>query len=256
MKKYESINPWATALLITAALLFYPAAAFAGDQAFEKDTFNTGKGKLEITFIGHGSLMLAFEGTTVQVDPWSRLADYSLFPDADLILITHEHGDHLDLEAIHHARKEHTQLVFTELCSQKVSSGIIMKNGDTREVDGIRIEAVPAYNIRNKRPDGSPFHPRGDGNGYVLTFGDDAIRVYIAGDTENIPEMANLQDIDIAFLPMNLPYTMDPEMVAEAARSFRPGILYPYHFGNSDTKKIIQLLDNEEDIEVRIRNME
>lgn len=256
MRKNICFKMLAGALLFTGALLVNPGGVFADNQAFEKDTFNTGKGKLEITFIGHGSLMLSFEGKTVQVDPWSRLADYSLFPDADLILITHEHGDHLDLEAIHHARKEHTQLVFTELCSQKVSSGIIMKNGETREVGGIRIEAIPAYNIKNKRPDGSPFHPRGDGNGYVLTFGDDAIRVYIAGDTENIPEMAGLTDIDIAFLPMNLPYTMTPEMAAKAARSFRPRILYPYHFGDSDIGEIIQLLDDEEDIEVRIRNME
>jgi L-ascorbate metabolism protein UlaG (beta-lactamase superfamily) len=117
----------------------------------------------------------------------------------------------------------------------------------------LKIEAVPAYNIVHERSSGLPFHPKGNGNGYVITFGDK--RVYVAGDTENTPEMKKLKDIDIAFLPMNLPYTMTPEMVADAAKAFRPKILYPYHFGNTDTSELVRLLEGEEGIEVRIRDM-
>jgi len=105
----------------------------------------------------------------------------------------------------------------------------------------------------HKRDNGQPFHPEGVGNGYILTFGDK--RVYVAGDTENIPEMKTLQGIDVAFLPMNLPYTMTPEMVADAAKSFRPKILYPYHYGDTDTSKLLELLKDEQEIEVRIRQM-
>ena len=128
-----------------------------------------------------------------------------------------------------------------------------MNYGEADTVDSIRIEAVPAYNIVNRRPDGTPFHPRGTGNGYVLTFGD--TRVYVAGDTENIPEMKALKNIDIAFLPVNLPYTMSPEMAADAARAFRPKILYPYHYGETDLSKLKDALGSERDIEIRIRDM-
>jgi len=128
-----------------------------------------------------------------------------------------------------------------------------MKNGDVRAVDGLKIEAVPAYNIAHKRPDGTPFHPKGNGNGYVVTFG--RLRVYVAGDTENIPEMKDLKKIDIVFLPMNLPYTMTPEMVADAARMFGPKVLYPYHYGQTDPNELVKVLADDEDIEVRIRKM-
>ena len=147
-----------------------------------------------------------------------------------------------------------TEVVVTEKCKEKVKAGIIMKNGDIRKVvGGITVEAVPAYNIKHKRDNGQPYHPNGDGNGYVLTFADK--RLYIAGDTENIPEMKMLKHIDIAFLPMNLPYTMTSEMVADAARSFKPNVLYPYHFGETDTARLVTLLKDNHDIEVRIRRM-
>jgi L-ascorbate metabolism protein UlaG (beta-lactamase superfamily) len=112
---------------------------------------------------------------------------------------------------------------------------------------------VPAYNIVHKRDTGQPFHPKEVGNGYIITFGDK--RVYVAGDTENVPEMKGLKNIDIAFLPMKLPYTMPPEMVADAAKAFKPKILYPYHFGETDTSKLVSLLKGYPEIEVRIRNM-
>jgi L-ascorbate metabolism protein UlaG (beta-lactamase superfamily) len=128
-----------------------------------------------------------------------------------------------------------------------------MNNGDVKTVEGLKIEAVPAYNIVHKRDTGQPFHPKGIGNGYIITFG--GKRVYVAGDTENTPEMKSLKNIDIAFLPMNIPYTMTPEMVADAAKAFKPKILYPYHFGETDTSKLVSLLKETPEIEVRIRKM-
>jgi L-ascorbate metabolism protein UlaG (beta-lactamase superfamily) len=128
-----------------------------------------------------------------------------------------------------------------------------MRNGDKQLVSGIQVEAVPAYNLIHKREDGQPFHPKGVGNGYILTLGE--TRLYFAGDTENIPEMKNLRDISVAFLPMNLPYTMTPAMVADAAKTIRPQILYPYHYGNTDVLELVNLLKAEKDIEIRIRKM-
>ena len=128
-----------------------------------------------------------------------------------------------------------------------------MNNGDVKTIEGLRMEAIPSYNLVHMRDNGKPYHPKGVGNGYVVTFGDK--RVYVAGDTENIPEMKSLQNIDIAFLPMNLPYTMTPEMVGDAAKAFRPKILYPYHYGKTDTSKIVELLKEDKGIEVRIRKM-
>jgi len=224
------------------------------DQAqFETDVIPTSAGDLKITFLGHGSLMLTFSGKNIYVDPFSRVADYSKLPEADLILITHEHRDHLDLQALARVRTERTAMILTEICARQVEGGIVMKNGDVRVVNGMHIEAVPAYNLVHKRENGQPFHPKGVGNGYIMTFGDK--RVYVAGDTENIPEMKELQDIACAFLPMNLPYTMTPEMVADAAKTFQPNILYPYHFGDTNTARLEELLREEKGIEVRIRKM-
>ncbi len=236
--------------LMLFSLFALPAVA---QQVFERDVIKTTAGDLELFFIGHGSLMMKWGGKTIHVDPYSKLADYSLLPKADLILVTHEHADHLDPAAISQIRTPGTMVVITEAGAQKLDSGTIMKNGDVRVVMGIGIEAVPAYNLVHKRDNGQPFHPRGQGNGYVLTFG--STRVYIAGDTENTPEMKALRSIDVAFLPMNLPYTMTPDMVADAARAFRPRILYPYHYGDTDTSVLAGLLRNEQGIDVRIRKM-
>ena len=220
---------------------------------FETDTIPTSAGDLEITFLGHGTLMMTFGGRTIHVDPYSGVADYANLPKADIVLITHEHGDHLDETALSRIRTPNTTVVLTQLCAQQVSGGVVMRNGDSRTVKGLPIEAVPAYNIAHERPDGQPFHPKGAGSGYIITFGD--VRVYIGADTENIPEMEQLQDIDVAFLPMNLPYTMAPEMVAEAARVIRPRILYPYHSGGTNTSELVDLLADDQGIEVRIRRL-
>ena len=220
---------------------------------YETDVIQTSAGDLEITFLGHGSLMFTFGEKVIHVDPFSRVADYSTLPKADLILITHEHRDHLDSQALDSILTGSTDIVLTELCDQQIEGGIVMRNGDMSVVGGLSIEAVPAYNLLHTRESGDPFHPCGDGNGYVITFG--ATRVYVAGDSENTPEMMRLEGIDIAFLPMNLPYTMTPKMVAEAAITMKPRILYPYHFGSTDTSELVELLKDQPEIEVRIRNL-
>lgn len=228
-------------------------ASLADTKEFQTDVIKTSGGELRITFIGHGSLILNYQGKIIQVDPFGKLADYAKLPKADIILITHEHQDHLDLDAIKKVRKDNTAIILTDLCAKKVTGGTVMRNGDTKVVGGINFEAVPAYNLVHMRKPGQPYHPKGVGNGYVITFGDK--RVYVAGDTENIPEMKVLKNVDIAFLPMNLPYTMTPEMVADAARAFKPKILYPYHTGDTDVGKLVSLLKDSKDIEVRVRSM-
>jgi len=229
------------------------AVSAVAEERFETDVIKTSTGDLQITFIGHATLIFTLGETVVHVDPVGQMADYTKLPKADLVLVTHEHGDHLDPKAVETVRTDETEIVLTEACARRVRGGIVMKNGDTKVIKGLKIEAVPAYNIVHKRRTGQPFHPKGVGNGYVVTFGDK--RVYIAGDTENTPEMKALQNIDIAFLPMNLPYTMTPEMVADAAKAFKPKILYPYHFGETDTSRIVDLLKDADGIEVRIRKM-
>jgi L-ascorbate metabolism protein UlaG (beta-lactamase superfamily) len=223
------------------------------DPQYETDVIQTSAGELEMTFLGHGSLMFTLGEKIIHIDPFGRVADYSKLPKADLVLITHEHHDHLDTEALAQIRTDDTEVVMTKLCESQVEGGIVMRNGDVSVVQGLTIEAVPAYNLIHTRETGDPFHPCGHGNGYILTVGD--TRVYIAGDSENTPEMMNLRDIDVAFLPMNLPYTMTPEMVAEAARAIGPGIVYPYHYGNTDTSELVDLLKDRPDIEVRIRRL-
>lgn len=221
--------------------------------AFDADVIKTSGGDLKITFIGHGTLMLEYGGKIIHVDPYGKLADFGKMPKADLVLITHEHPDHLDPNALNKIKTDKTKLIVTETVATKYPGGSVMHNGDVATVDGVKIEAVPAYNLVHKQDTGQPFHPKGVGNGYVLTFGDK--RVYIAGDTENIPEMKALKDIDVAFLPMNRPYTMTPEMVADAAKAFKPKVLYPYHTGETDLTKLSGLMKGADGVEIRLRKM-
>jgi L-ascorbate metabolism protein UlaG (beta-lactamase superfamily) len=206
-----------------------------------------GKDTVAIHSLGHASVMFEFDGMIIHVDPISREADYSQLPDADLIFITHGHSDHYDLTALGEIKKDSTIMI----CNQEVKdlnnytdTAIVLNNGDSIEIKGIPVKAVPAYNPEKA------YHPKGVGNGYIFTFGEK--KLYIAGDTENIPEMDNLGRIDIAFLPMNLPYTMTPEQAADAAIRIKPDILYIYHFSNSDTAHMRSLLSDHENIEVRI----
>jgi len=242
------------ALLLSALCAAAPLIAQQPTaRAFQEDVVPTSAGDLTIRFIGHGTLMFRHGGKVVHVDPVGREADYSRMPKADLILITHEHGDHLDPAAVERLRKAGTQVLVSRSCEGRVPGAVVILNGEAREAAGLGVEAVPAYNLVHTRAGGQPYHPTGNGNGYVITFAD--VRVYVAGDTENTPEMKALRNIAVAFLPMNLPYTMTPEMVADAARSFRPRILYPYHFGQTDPQALVRLLAGEAGIEVRVREL-
>ncbi|MFH1974557.1 MAG: MBL fold metallo-hydrolase [Pseudomonadota bacterium] len=239
-------------LSVVMSIFFCSFSAFAQEN-FESDIIKTASGDLKVTFIGHGTLMFDFGGKVIHIDPVGQYADYAKLPKADIIFITHEHSDHLDIKAIETIRKATTILVMTEACVAKIGGGIVLKNGDRKTVDGLEIDAVPAYNMLHMRSAGVPFHGKGAGNGYVIKFSDK--KVYVAGDTENIPEMKSLEKIDIAFLPMNLPYTMTPEMVADAAKALKPKILYPYHYGDTDTSRIASLMKDAPDVQVRIRKM-
>jgi L-ascorbate metabolism protein UlaG (beta-lactamase superfamily) len=236
-------------------LCLIPVLALPGfaQSSFETDTVKTSIGDLRMTFIGHGTLMFQIGERTIHIDPVSGAADYSALPKADLVLVTHEHGDHLDPKAIDQLRTDTTTILLPAACAEKVPGATVMANGESKTVMGVVIEAVPAYNLVHERSPGVPYHPKGGGNGYVLTFGD--TRVYVAGDTENTPEMKVLKDIDVAFLPMNLPYTMTPAMVADAVKAFRPRILYPYHYGETDTSELVKLLADVRGTEVRIRDL-
>ena len=234
-------------ILLIALVSMVLASAGYAQKKFQEDILKTSGGDLKITFIGHGTLMLTYAGKVIHVDPVSMYADYTTLPKADLILVTHEHGDHMDRNAIQAISTPNTVLVVNPGSAAVLVNGTVLKNGDTKTISGIYIEAVPAYNLEK------PFHPKGNGNGYILTLGDK--RIYIAGDTENVPEIKSLKNIDVAFLPMNLPYTMTPEQVADVAKSIKPKVLYPYHFGDTDAKRVAELLKGEKTIEVRIRDM-
>jgi L-ascorbate metabolism protein UlaG (beta-lactamase superfamily) len=241
-------------IMLLFTLLSMAASPLSGQ--FKSDVVKTSGGDLEMFFIGHGTLMFKYNDLVIHIDPVMREADYKNLPDADLILVTHQHGDHLDVTAINHLMKEGTRVVMTQVCMDQLEDfkAAVMKNGDKETILGIGVEALPAYNIEHMRSEGKPYHPKGEGNAYLLSFGD--TRVLIGGDTENIPELKALENVRIAFLPMNLPYTMTPEMVADVALAIRPEILYPYHYGNTDPQKLVDLLKGEKEIEVRVRDLE
>lgn len=234
------------AILGLCLILGSTVSASAGPP--KTDIIPTSAGDLTINAVGHGTLYLTLGKKVIHIDPWSKLGDYSALPKADLILLTHHHRDHLDPAAVKAVSKPGTELYVSAECAARLGSGKVLKNGDKVEVMGIGIEVLPAYNMVHKRKDGQFFHPKGVGNGYVLTLG--GKRIYIAGDTENIPEMKALKGIEAAFLPMNLPYTMTPEMVADAARGFMPKRLYPYHYGQTDVGQLVSLLKDTPEIKV------
>ncbi len=241
---------------ITIMMLFLGifSASKSFGNSYETDTFRTKHNhNLVITFIKHGSLEIRYENQFIQVDPVSMFADYSTFPKADFILITHEHADHLDTKSIKSLTKESTTIVMNESSAKQANlpHTKIMKIGDRMKLSNfITLDAVPAYNTT---PGHEQFHPRNRDNGYILTI--DGLRIYIAGDTEDIPEMKNLKNIDIAFLPVNQPYTMTVAQAIRAAKMFSPKILYPYHFGNTNVKPLKDALKGT-GIEVRVRKME
>jgi L-ascorbate metabolism protein UlaG (beta-lactamase superfamily) len=231
-------------MLSFMALALLPALVLAEDTI---DTEPTDEGPLTIRPLTHGSVLLEWKERAIYIDP-SGTYDWASLPKADLILVTHEHGDHASPATVAKIRKAETQIVANPGAARQFSGAKVMKNGDKDELLEIGIEAVPAYNVVRKS-----YHPKGRDNGYVLTFAN--VRVYLAGDTEAVPEMTALEKIDIAFLPINLPFTMPPSEAAEAARMFKPRILYPYHQGSYDPEEVKELLADQKETEVRVREL-
>lgn len=217
------------------------------------DTFKTKSGKKVVfTCIKHGSVRITYDGKEIEIDPVTKMpfvTDYKTFPKADYIFVTHEHGDHFDKQAIEDLWQSTTKLVTNSRCAEQLGYGTVMANGDVLEISkDIKVEAVPAY---NNTPGREKFHPKGRDNGFILTL--DGFRVYIAGDTEDIPEMANIKDIDVAFLPCNQPYTMLPEQLANVVRMIQPKVVFPYHYSNTKIEECVELLKDVK-VDVRIRN--
>ena len=225
-------------------------------DTYEVDVFQTKSGKtVKFYALMHASVRIEYDGKEIEIDPVLKLRDrtvaYSVMPKADYIFVTHEHADHFDMMAIKTLTKETTQLITNKRCGDMLGYGTVMANGDSLKVsDDFSIEAVPAYNTTevNKK-----FHPKGRDNGFILTI--DGLRIYVAGDTEDIPEMAGIKDIDIAFLPCNQPFTMTTDQLVNAAKMVTPKVLFPYHYGQTDVSGIPELL-KAEGIEVRIRHYE
>lgn len=233
--------------LLSAFLTGCAAKNNQEDVTAKMDKYQTPIGDLYLTVLGHGSLMMNFFVNVIYVDPFSEAADYNKLPKADLVLITHEHYDHLDLNALKPILKPETRVIAPAAAAEQLKALVpnveVLANGGETVFKHIKIEALPAYNIENKKPDGSFYHPKGVGNGYMLSF--DFFKFYIAGDTEFTPEMAKLKDIYCAFLPKNLPYTMSDDMFIKAAKAIKPQFLYPYHYDTVD-KAALQKAVGEE----------
>ena len=221
---------------------------------YEVEVFKTKNcSPVAICLIKHGTLEIEYDGLTIHVDPvgeYGKHTDYATeFPKADVILVTHEHPDHLEDATLKVLEGENTLLILNKTSADRIGRGEVISNGQSRELPkGILLEAVPAYNTT---PGREKFHPKGNGNGYVLTI--DGLRIYIAGDTEDVPQMAELKDIDIAFLPVNQPYTMTVEQCVNAAMMFKPKVLIPYHFSNTDVRGLPDMLP---EIKVLLRQMQ
>jgi L-ascorbate metabolism protein UlaG (beta-lactamase superfamily) len=231
--------------------LLFPLALIAFAQTNRPvETFSTKDGQLKVTPIRHASMMIEAAGQVVHIDPWSQ-GNYQGLPQADVILITDIHGDHMDPKILPTVRKASTVVIAPEAVAQTVSGVTVLKNGEKKEIGKWTIEAIPMYNEKRGPAAGKLYHDKGRGNGYVITYG--GLRIYVSGDTEGIPEMRALKNIDVAFLTMNLPYTMPPEEAADAAKAFRPKIVYPYHYRESDLSVFERALAGT-GIEVRRRN--
>ncbi len=230
------------ALILTTAM-----SAVAADQT---QTFSTSAGPVKITPIYHASTLIEAGGKVIYLDP-AKPANVSGLPKADLILITDIHGDHMDPELIQEISKPDTEIISSPAVAETVKSANAIANGETTKWDGWTIKAIPAYNLKRGPALGKLYHDKGRGNGYVLTYG--GKRFYFSGDTENIPEMRALKNIDVAFVCMNLPYTMPPEEAADAVKAFHPKIVIPYHYKGSDLSVFQKALAGT-GIQVRLLN--
>lgn len=226
---------------------------------FAQDIIKTNQGDIKIHPIVHGTLALDFEGLTIYVDPYGGAEGFEGLNDADLILITDIHGDHLNKETLKALNTSNSHFIVPEAVAKQMD-GIdnaaieILNNNNSTSFKGMDIKATPMYNLPETE---DSRHPKGRGNGYILNIGDKVI--YISGDTEDIPEMRALQNIDVAFVCMNLPYTMSVEQASDAVLNFKPVIVYPFHFrgqgGLADVEKFKSLVNEKnKEIEVRLRN--
>ena len=226
------------------------AAVCLGQPSRPVETFQTKAGPLKVTAIRHASVMIEAGGQVIHIDPWSQ-GNYDGLPVADLILITDIHGDHLDLKILPKVRKEGTVIVAPEAVAKTLPGAEVLANGQSRTIGKWTIQAVPMYNEKRGPSEGKFFHDKGRGNGYVVSYG--GLRLYFSGDSEGVAEMRALRNIDVAFVAMNLPYTMPPDEAAEAVKAFHPRIVYPYHYRGSDLKVFEQALAGS-GVEVRIRD--
>jgi L-ascorbate metabolism protein UlaG (beta-lactamase superfamily) len=235
-----------TMAVVALSLALAPAAAWA------QSTVHAADGDIIITPIQHASVQVEHAGKVIQVDP--AQGDLAKAKQADLVLITDIHGDHLSPEGIAKVRKAGAPVVMPDAVRTQVGDKVpapieVMANGQTRTVAGVSIEAVPMYNLQRGPAAGQLFHTKGRGNGYIVTLG--GTRVYFAGDTECTPEVKALKNIDVAFMPMNLPYTMPPAEAAECVKTFKPKIVYPYHYQGQKPEEFQDALKGS-GIEVRL----
>jgi L-ascorbate metabolism protein UlaG (beta-lactamase superfamily) len=239
-------------LTISAMLVFVAYCANNQEHKHMGDLYPTSAGDVRIYHVGHGSLIVFFDGKVIHIDPYSAQGDYAALPKADLVLITHEHSDHLDMDAINNIATPATQFIASKVVSDKLPQAKPLHNGESTTWNGVSIEAYPAYNVVHKRDGNNPYHPKGRGNAYLLSFGN--FKLYIGGDTEDIEEFNSLKSkkIDVAFLPKNLPYTMTDEMFIHAAKMITPQVVYPYHYFELDNAAKIENELSEAEITMKI----
>jgi L-ascorbate metabolism protein UlaG (beta-lactamase superfamily) len=242
------------AALLALSTIFSPALLAQTEKTGGADTIKTDQGDLVIHPINHATTVLEWNGKTIYMDPVGAEKRYLGLPKPDLILITDVHGDHLDPKTLKTIVQDKTKIVAPAAVQDTLSEDLkkkttIISNGENGTVEGIKIEAIPMYNLDPAR---TKYHSKGRGNGYVLTLG--GKRIYFSGDTEDIPEMRSLKNIDVAFVCMNLPYTMTVDQAASAVKEFKPKIVYPYHYRGSDTDKFKSLVGQDSGVEVRLRD--
>ena len=242
------------ALALAGAWLWIAAPLPAAEPALTGDRVPTKDGDLIIHPVNHATLMLGWKDVIICVDPVGGAARFVGLPRANLILVTDIHGDHLNADTIQAVATDKAPLITSLAASKQLPVTLFARttaltNGQSTTVLGLTVEAIPAYNLTAER---TKFHPGGRGNGYLLTLG--GRRVYLSGDTEDTTELRALRNIDVAFLCMNLPYTMEVDQSASAVRAFRPKIVYPYHYRGSDLEKFKKLVGDDIGVEVRLRN--